>query len=182
MRYFTHLILLKKNLLQISRNWSNNNNNHRCTCLTLNVLPIYTVPSSPPSPPLSSLPPTVESRKSGEQTFTQPMGCPLICSTGLDNTSLQFKAPCWLLQQCWPQAFDHPDASVQRGGDGSDHQVARGHRGFDCRRDCHSSARPDWNQVFMEETSQELRMLSSVTINCQITKIVMNSGSQLSEL
>ena len=33
-----------------------------------------------------------------------------------------------------------------------------------------------------EETSQELRMLSSVTINCQITKIVMNSGSQLSEL
>ena len=32
------------------------------------------------------------------------------------------------------------------------------------------------------ETSQELRMLSSVTINCQIIKIVMNSGSQLSEL
>ena len=32
------------------------------------------------------------------------------------------------------------------------------------------------------QTSQELRMLSSVTINCQITKIVMNSGSQLSEL
>ena len=29
---------------------------------------------------------------------------------------------------------------------------------------------------------QELRMLSSVTINCQITKIVMKSGSQLSEL
>ena len=35
--------------------------------------------------------------------------------------------------------------------------------------------------VFLQ-TSQELRMLSSVTINCQITKIVMNSGSQLSEL
>ena len=34
----------------------------------------------------------------------------------------------------------------------------------------------------MYKTSQELRMLSSVTINCQITKIVMNSGSQLSEL
>ena len=34
----------------------------------------------------------------------------------------------------------------------------------------------------LDETSQELRMLSSVTINCQITKIVMNSGSQLSEL
>ena len=33
-----------------------------------------------------------------------------------------------------------------------------------------------------KQTSQELRMLSSVTINCQITKIVMNSGSQLSEL
>ena len=32
------------------------------------------------------------------------------------------------------------------------------------------------------ETSQELRMLSSVTINCQITKIVMNSGSQLTVL
>ena len=32
------------------------------------------------------------------------------------------------------------------------------------------------------ETSQELQMLSSVTINCQVTKIVMNSGSQLSEL
>ena len=33
-----------------------------------------------------------------------------------------------------------------------------------------------------KKTSQELRMLSSVTINCQITKIVMKSGSQLSEL
>ena len=33
-----------------------------------------------------------------------------------------------------------------------------------------------------KKTSQELRMLSSVTINCQVTKIVMNSGSQLSEL
>ena len=31
-----------------------------------------------------------------------------------------------------------------------------------------------------EKTSQELRMLSTVTINCQITKIVMNSGFQLS--
>ena len=36
--------------------------------------------------------------------------------------------------------------------------------------------------VVLAKTSQELRMLSSVTINCQITKIVMNSGSQLSEL
>ena len=33
-----------------------------------------------------------------------------------------------------------------------------------------------------KKTSQELRMLSSVTIHCQITTIVMNSGSQLSEL
>ena len=32
------------------------------------------------------------------------------------------------------------------------------------------------------KTSQELRMLSSVTLNCQVTKIVMDSGSQLSEL
>ena len=30
--------------------------------------------------------------------------------------------------------------------------------------------------------SQELRMLSSVTLNCQVTMIVMNSGSQSSEL
>ena len=32
------------------------------------------------------------------------------------------------------------------------------------------------------QTSQELRMLSSVTLNCQVTKIVMNSGSQLSDI
>ena len=42
------------------------------------------------------------------------------------------------------------------------------------------------DQCFMyiqrRKTSQELRMLSSVTINCKLTKIVMNSGSQLSEL
>ena len=37
-------------------------------------------------------------------------------------------------------------------------------------------------RVNLTKTSQELRMLSSVTINCQVTKIVMNSGSQLSEL
>ena len=34
----------------------------------------------------------------------------------------------------------------------------------------------------MVKTSQELRMLSSFTLNCQASKIVMNSGSQLSEL
>ena len=33
----------------------------------------------------------------------------------------------------------------------------------------------------LKKTSRELRMLSSVTLNCQATKIV-NSGSQLSEL
>ena len=33
-----------------------------------------------------------------------------------------------------------------------------------------------------QETSQELRMLSIVTITCQVTEIVMNSGYQLSEL
>ena len=32
------------------------------------------------------------------------------------------------------------------------------------------------------ETLQELLMLSSVTLNCQVTKIVTNPGSQLSEL
>ena len=31
-----------------------------------------------------------------------------------------------------------------------------------------------------QQTSQELRMLSSVTINCQVTKIVINQSSQLS--
>ena len=34
----------------------------------------------------------------------------------------------------------------------------------------------------LRQTSQELRMLSSVTLYCQVTKIVMDSGSQLSEL
>ena len=37
-------------------------------------------------------------------------------------------------------------------------------------------------EEFKLQTSQELGMLSSVTINCQVTQIVMNSGSQLSEL
>ena len=36
--------------------------------------------------------------------------------------------------------------------------------------------------VIMIKTSQELRMLSSVTFNCQVTKIVKNSSSQLSEM
>ena len=30
-----------------------------------------------------------------------------------------------------------------------------------------------------QKTSQELRMLSTVTLDCQVTKIVMNLGSQL---
>ena len=33
-----------------------------------------------------------------------------------------------------------------------------------------------------KKTLQELRMLSSVTLNCQVTNIIMNSGSQFSEL
>ena len=36
--------------------------------------------------------------------------------------------------------------------------------------------------LMLSQTSQELRMLSSVTINCQVTKIVMKPGSQLSVL
>ena len=44
---------------------------------------------------------------------------------------------------------------------------------------------PQTNQpmkALIKKTSQELRMLSSVTLNCQVTKIVMNLGYQLSEL
>ena len=37
------------------------------------------------------------------------------------------------------------------------------------------------NYVVLKKTSQELRMLSSVTLNCQETNTVKNSGSQLSE-
>ena len=48
--------------------------------------------------------------------------------------------------------------------------------------DCEDDESSDDGEVDVDETSQELRMLSSVTINCQITKIGMNSGSQLSEL
>ena len=33
----------------------------------------------------------------------------------------------------------------------------------------------------LQKTSQELRMLSTVTLNCWVTKIVMHSSSQLSE-
>ena len=42
----------------------------------------------------------------------------------------------------------------------------------------------DVNHCLVEdiETSQELRMLSSVTPNCQVTKIVKKSSSQLSEM
>ena len=38
------------------------------------------------------------------------------------------------------------------------------------------------HRVELLEISQELQMLSSVTLNCQVTKIVIISGSQLSEL
>ena len=45
-----------------------------------------------------------------------------------------------------------------------------------------SNTRPNKSCENSPKTSQELRMLSSVTLNCQVTKIVINSGSQLSEL
>ena len=51
------------------------------------------------------------------------------------------------------------------------------HRG---KKDEHIS--PSVLTKLVLKTSQELRMLSSVTINCQVTKIVMNSGPQLSVL
>ena len=41
---------------------------------------------------------------------------------------------------------------------------------------------PIWDALIIEETLQELRMLSSVTLNCEVTKVVKSSGSQLSEL
>ena len=40
--------------------------------------------------------------------------------------------------------------------------------------DCYYS--PSVLTKLVLKTSQELRMLSSVTINCQVTKIVMNLG------
>ena len=51
--------------------------------------------------------------------------------------------------------------------------------GGDLRRE-HSKGNDKYEDETLK-TSQELRMLSSVTLNCQVTKIVMNSGSQLSE-
>ena len=49
---------------------------------------------------------------------------------------------------------------------------------FDSLLHCHTS----FIETSLTKTSQELRMLSSVTLNCQVTKIVMNSGSQLPEM
>ena len=51
----------------------------------------------------------------------------------------------------------------------------------------HQHHRPNtqncWDSLeFSIKTSQELRMLSSVAINCQVAKIVINPGSQLSVL
>ena len=37
-------------------------------------------------------------------------------------------------------------------------------------------------RIYLYKKLQELRMLSSVTIDCQVTKIVINPGSQLSLL
>ena len=48
-----------------------------------------------------------------------------------------------------------------------------------------NAAQQELTQKFLvniSKTSQELRMLSIVNLNCHGTKIVMNSGSQLSEL
>ena len=57
---------------------------------------------------------------------------------------------------------------VERQTGGSEYELLKTFKGEQC--------------AFNEETSQELRMLSSVTLDCQETKIVMNSGSQLSEI
>ena len=41
----------------------------------------------------------------------------------------------------------------------------------------------DWRRRGEEDKKlQELRLLSSVTLNCQVTTIVINTGSQLSEM
>ena len=39
----------------------------------------------------------------------------------------------------------------------------------------------EWLNKHCDKTLQELRMLSNVTLNCQVTEIFMNLGSQLSE-
>ena len=39
----------------------------------------------------------------------------------------------------------------------------------------------DNDRSLVNKTSQKLQMLPSVTLNCQVTKIVMNSDSLLSE-
>ena len=49
-------------------------------------------------------------------------------------------------------------------------------------RDWETRPKDEMTRNSLPKTSQELRMLSSVTLNCQVTKIVMNKGSQLSEL
>ena len=41
----------------------------------------------------------------------------------------------------------------------------------------HSNAVIQYSYI-VHKTSQELQMLSTVTLDCQLTKIVMNSGSQ----
>ena len=52
---------------------------------------------------------------------------------------------------------------------------------YDCSYDCDPNKVYFWIKIRIK-TSQELQMLSSVTVNYQVTKIVMNSASQLSEL
>ena len=49
-------------------------------------------------------------------------------------------------------------------------------------RHCEKKTKTKKGHVAVKKTSQELRMLSTVTLNCQVTKVVKNSGSQLLEL
>ena len=53
---------------------------------------------------------------------------------------------------------------------------------YPCVENIHTNIQLTTETKKWNKTSQELRMLSSVTLNCQVTKIVMNSGSQLSEM
>ena len=50
------------------------------------------------------------------------------------------------------------------------------------KRNSSSSQTRHWSKSLLRKASQELQMLSSVTLNYQITIIVVNWGSQLSEV
>ena len=53
---------------------------------------------------------------------------------------------------------------------------------YPCVENIHTNIQLTTETKKWNKTSQELQILSSVTLNCQVTKIVMNSGSQLSEM